>query len=125
MSVQKRFLSLVFMSLILSSIGCMQAENSSSGDRNLYGDTDGSRFAQARQVLTQNCAACHAQFNAPTEAYLLSAGYFVPNNPEISVVYYRLTGSAGVQGPKDMPQGFSLSPSQLLLISDWIQNYGM
>lgn len=114
----KRFLVLLFL---LS--GCIQEENSSSQDADLYGGSGGSAdFLAARQVIRTNCSACHT-FGTMTEAQLLAEGLFIPGDALNSPIYYRLRNSSGTEGPKDMPDnGSTLSGTDLALIATWINN---
>ena len=115
----KRFVVLLFL---LS--GCIQTENSSSQDADLYGGGAGGSadFLAARQVIRTNCSACHT-FGTMTQAQLLAEGLFIPGDAVNSEIYYRLRNSTGPQGPKDMPDnGSTLSGTDLALIADWINN---
>lgn len=54
---------------------------------------------------------------------LEAAGLMVKGDPANSQIYYRLIGSTGGPGPKDMPQsGGALSASDIATIHDFIQN---
>ncbi|NJL24554.1 MAG: hypothetical protein HC902_04885 [Calothrix sp. SM1_5_4] len=120
MSPRRLLLGLAIMLLSVSS--CMQTENTSSLDADLYSDVGGSaEFVAARNVISQSCANCH-NYHTQTEAELVAAGLVVRGSPETSKLYYRLAGSSGASGPKNMPTGSSLPQSSLDAISTWIAN---
>lgn len=112
-----RRLILLLVALVLGA--CVQTENSSSLDRETYGNDD-SLFGAARTIIGSNCSACHA-YHTMTEAELISAGLIVAGEPENSKIYYRLTGSTGSAGPKNMPSGSALSSQDREAISAWIE----
>ncbi len=116
MSWQKT--ALIAFTLTLSA--CLQTENSSSLD-DAMASGGSPEFQAARTVLSQSCTGCH-DYHTKTEAELVAAGLVVAADPEASEIYYRLVGSTGLQGPKDMPQGGSLSSSDVEVISTWIEN---
>lgn len=114
------FLAVFFL---VSLASCFQTENSSSLDADTYTD-DGSgtaEFRAAKLIMTQSCAGCH-QYHTRTEAQLKTDGLMVAGNPEGSSLYHRLTGASGGAGPKNMPQGGSLSSSDVQTIRFWILN---
>lgn len=99
----------------MSSSACVQTENSSSQDAFLFGgDT-------VAGILSQNCAGCHS-YHTLTEEALINLGLVVVGDPENSKLYFRLLGSSGSNGPKDMPVGGALSPGELEQIRTWILN---
>ncbi len=110
------------IALILTLTACLQTENSSSLDAAMYGGVGGTpEFQAARTVMSQSCNGCHA-YHTQTEAQLIAAGLIVAADPEASQIYYRLVGSTGIEGPKDMPQGGALSSSDAEVIAAWIEN---
>lgn len=110
------------VALILTLTACLQTENSSSLDDDTYGSVGGSpEFLAARNVLSQSCNGCHA-YHTQTEAQLIASGLIVAADPEASKIFYRLVGSTGIEGPKDMPQGGALSSSDVEIIATWIEN---
>lgn len=118
MFLQKSALILLTLSL---SACLLQTENSNSMDSEMYGDAGGSaEFLAARTIISQSCNGCHA-YHTLTEAQLKSAGLIVGGDAANSKIFYRLAGSAGTQGPKDMPQsGAALSRDDLDVIEAWI-----
>ena len=52
---------------------------------------------------------------------LVAAGLMVKGDPTNSKLYYRLAGSSGTNGPKNMPSGGSLSSDQIAEIEHWIK----
>jgi mono/diheme cytochrome c family protein len=101
---------------------CIQTENSSSLDGDSYGTATGSpEFIAARLVFLQNCNGCHA-YHTQTEAQLIAQGLAVAGNPEGSKLFYRLAGSSGASGPKNMPTGGTLSNDDLTAVFTWLQN---
>jgi hypothetical protein len=99
----------------------MQTENSNSLDADTYNGTGSADFVAAKAVFAQACANCHI-FHTLTEAELKAQGYFTSGDPEHSKIYYRITGSSGGQGPKNMPTNGSVSAGDRSLIKTWIQN---
>lgn len=79
-------------------------------------DTYGSAW---REIVGTHCGACHA-FHTLDDATLVANGLVVPGRPEDSKLYYRLTGSSGANGPKNMPTGGSLSAEDVAKIQDYI-----
>jgi hypothetical protein len=84
-------------------------------------------FVAAKAVIDANCTGCHSSasngdFRNMTVSKAVQNGWIVPGNPTSSPLYYRLVGSSGSNGPKNMPQGGSLSASDVQAISDWITN---
>lgn len=108
-----KYLFLIVLMFYLA--GCVQAENSNSQDQFLNND------GTVSGIFSQNCANCHA-YHTQTEEQLIDLGLVLPGDPENSKIYYRLVGSAGSFGPKDMPVGGSLSPSELEQVRLWIEN---
>lgn len=115
------------MRLILGFIVCFglvlpacQTENSNTLDAATYGGASGS--SAVASIFSQHCTPCHA-FQSMSTNDLVAAGYMVKGDPTNSPLYYRLIGSSGSLGPKDMPQnGGALATSDLNAIQDYIQN---
>lgn len=116
-----RTVSLIFVLIsAFSFASCVQTENSSSQDAGLYGNSGGgSAFQAARTIIGQNCVPCHS-YHSMSEAGLIAAGVLVARDPVNSKIFYRLVGSDGVNGPKTMPQGSSLSAADVATIRNWI-----
>ena len=95
--------------------GCMQTENSNSSDAFITDESD------PRSILQQNCASCH-DYHKRSDENLVASGLVVAGNPEGSQIYFRLIGSQGAQGPKNMPLSGALSPSSVQRIYEWIQD---
>ncbi len=118
-----KYLFGVLLFLVSFSLGsCLQTENSNSLDQDIYGSIDGSpEFLQARTVFTANCATCHI-FHTLKEEEFVNTGEVLKGDAENSLIYYRLSGSSGTQGPKDMPDGGTLSADDVAKIKNWIDN---
>lgn len=101
--------------------GCMQTNNSNSRDATIYSGEGSAEFLEAREVLVTSCSSCHV-WATQSEAEMIASGRIVPGDPENSPVYYRLIGSSGGLGPKDMPVGSNLSSSDRNAIKTWIEN---
>jgi mono/diheme cytochrome c family protein len=78
-------------------------------------------FASAQAVFQQRCVSCHASYSANTEAQWVAGGSVVPAHPERSSVYSVLKG-ASVGGNETMPQGGTLSTTELDTLRNWILN---
>jgi hypothetical protein len=115
----------IFILLLTMPVtGCFQTENSSSQDAGTYGNVDGTAdFLAVRTIFSQSCggASCHG-YHTQTELQLKTAGLFIANDPDNSKLYYRLVGSSGSSGPKNMPSGGALSSSDVQQIRYWILN---
>lgn len=100
---------------------CLQTENSSSVDVGITGTPE---FMAARTILLNNCTNCHIghDFHLLYEDQLVDRGDVVPGDFLNSPIYYRLAGSLGSEGPKDMPEGGALSGSDLQTIQTWIES---
>lgn len=104
---------LILLLLLVCSAGCMQTENSSSTDASTYGGS------AARSIIGSSCVPCHS-YHTQTDAQLVSAGLVVAGDALSSKIYYRLTGSSGSGGPKNMPTGSTLTSSEIITIQEWI-----
>ena len=115
-------LSSLALLFVLGTSACIQTENSSTLDAATYGDIGGSAaFTASRKIMSQSCANCHS-YHTMTETALIAAGLVIAGQPDNSKIYYRLAGSAGTSGPKNMPTGGALSTSEVTTIRTWIQN---
>lgn len=94
----------------------MQTENSNSQDSTVWG-TGG-----ARAVIATHCAQCH-DYHTLSNSDLVGQGLVVAGDPENSQLYYRILGSDGSRGPKNMPQGGSMSQGDRDTIKAWIQTF--
>jgi mono/diheme cytochrome c family protein len=85
-------------------------------------------FIAAKAVFDGKCLSCHASgssygaFANLTEASAVSRGLVIKGNPNSSILYYRLIGSAGAGGAKNMPQGGSISAAEVQAVADWISS---
>lgn len=110
---------LTIAALFVGALGACQTENSSSLDESTYGSAEGA-FGAAKTVMGLSCGgSCH-QFHTLTEAQLIAQGLIVAGDAEGSAIYYRIAGSAGPSGPKNMPPGGALSQGDLDKIKTWI-----
>jgi mono/diheme cytochrome c family protein len=101
----------LFTAIIFTS--CLQTENSSSLDAETYGSA-------WREIVGTHCGSCHV-FHTLDDATLVTAGLVTPGDPDNSKLYYRLSGSSGSNGPKNMPTGGSLSAEDIAKIHDYIR----
>lgn len=84
------------------------------------GSTD--KFPQVRSVIQTSCSSCHSSWGSASSSFFVSSGLVVKGNPEASPLYYRLSGTTGGAGPKNMPQSApALNSASQDLIKDWIQ----
>lgn len=114
--------SLLALILVSCMAGCLTTENSNSDDASQFGDSGGTpEFKTAQKILADNCASCHADYVSMTEDELIASGAIVPAQPESSPLYYRLIGSSGTLGPKNMPSGGTLGADEIEAIALWIQ----
>lgn len=114
----KRLISSSLIYIFLT--GCLQTENSNSGDG--YAPVGEGLFLEANEIFATKCIGCHHTFQNMTEAQLIAAGDVIPGDPEGSEVYYRLNGSSGAGGPKNMPSSGSISLEEVMVIYDWISS---
>jgi len=124
-------IGLLAITILIGLTACFQTENSSSQDKDTYGNIGGSaEFLAVRTILTNYCASCHA-YHTLSEADMKLGGCaggpcIVAGSPDTSQIYCRLTGAAGsctVGSGKNMPQGSGgLSSSDLNAIRFWIVN---
>ncbi len=114
------FFRLALLSLLTILTSCQQVENSSAKDASIYGEITGTpAFMAARTVLIQKCSNCHL-YHDMYEEEIVQAGLVVPGNANASLLYYRLQGSSGTGGPKDMPSNGTIAASQLTTVETWI-----
>ncbi|MBY0386078.1 hypothetical protein K2X05_13045 [bacterium] len=111
--------------ILFFTSGCLDIYNSSTeGSGGLaVGAGDSPAFVAAKTLFTINCGSsgCHPGFGSKSEAEFISEGFVVVADPENSKIYYRLAGSTGTMGNKNMPQGQPpLDSTQLQVVSDWI-----
>lgn len=113
----------MLLSFVVFSVGCLQTENSSSIDGP---QASGSlEFLAVSSAVKSKCSACH-DFTVTTEAasqeFFVSSGRVIAGDPENSPLFYRLMGSSGSKGPKDMPASGSISQDEIEAIQAWITN---
>jgi hypothetical protein len=83
-------------------------------------------FLAAKVVIDNNCTSCHnnnstiGDYRNLTQAQFVQKGLVVPSDLANSKLYYRLDGAVVGPGPRNMPQGGQLSPTQIQAVSDWI-----
>lgn len=110
--------TLFVITLLMMPTACMQTQNSNSLDKDTFGNAGG-LFGAAQTIMGTNCTPCH-DYGTRSEVQLIASGLIVAGDPENSKLYYRLNGSGGSKGPKNMPQNGSLSDTQIEAIRDWI-----
>ena len=103
-----------------------QIEDGNSSESNEFLS---SPFFLFYQVMEENCISCHnatglaslADFSVlESEADWVNSDYVQAGFIEESSIYFRLAGSGGERGPKNMPTGGSLSAEQLSVVEQWI-----
>lgn len=83
-------------------------------------------FIPVKAIIDNRCTSCHnatsgrSDLSNMTRSKLISRGWVVAKDPQGSKLYNSLLGSTGGAGRKDMPQGGSLSATDLGTISNWI-----
>ncbi len=121
-------ISLLTVPFCIILFGGCQVYNSSTGDQSRYLNSTidtstaaGQRLSAATSVFRARCYKCHASKFASysTDAQWIAGGWVVAGSPQTSMLYGHLYGS-NVGGPEDMPQGETLSPTELGYIRDWI-----
>ncbi len=110
--MSQMFRIFLWICIAMSSSGCLQTENSNSLD--MYAGAEG-----ARGILTSRCASCHDYIQL-SDQELIDQGLVVAGDPEASQIFFRLVGSSGTGGPKNMPQGGALTASEVEQIRVWI-----
>ena len=118
--LKRRLLTAGLLLLSLNFTNCLQTENSSSVDTTITGSPE---FLAARTVLVNNCINCHIghDFHLLYEEDFIERGYVEPGDFLNSPIYYRLEGSLGSEGPKNMPEGGTLSASDIQTIQVWLE----
>ncbi len=109
----------MFMILMcVLSTGCLQTENSSSFDG---AAPDGSpEFLVANEILINKCSACHQEYTSYNESDYVTVNLAVPGDPVNSEIYYRIIGSSGPNGMKNMPTAGSITAGEVQAIFDWV-----
>jgi mono/diheme cytochrome c family protein len=107
----RRGLTLLFLTGLMLS--CAQTYNSSYSDAENYG-------SPVKLVFAQHCTPCH-QFQQMTNDQLVAQGEMIKGDALNSKIYYRVVGSNGTNGPKNMPMGGSLSPADVAIIEQFVQ----
>lgn len=125
----KRILSVLLFTLVFMPLwGCLQTQNSSSGDRDQFGElpTEGeisAEFAAVRAIFASSCVApCHTYSSYKTEEQFIAEGLVVPGDPDNSEIYTALTGATSPTGRKDMPIGSPLTMDELAVFTTWINS---
>lgn len=95
---------------------CLQTENSSSGDG--PAPEGNLEFLAANEVLLNNCTGCHI-YHTQTQQELIDDGLVIPGDINNSRLYYRIVGSLGPNGTKNMPIS---GAAELQILADWITN---
>lgn len=108
----KFIIVIFFFSLVCAN--CVQTQNSNTRDELAFATMG------IGSIVAANCASCHADFNNLTSAGWISRNLVIPGDPENSPLYYRLNGSLGSKGPKNMPLGSSLTSADVEFVRDWI-----
>lgn len=79
-------------------------------------------FVAARTVIENKCVSCHAGWSNSRPTTFTSLGLVVARDAENSKLYYRLSNSTGVNGPKNMPGSGSVTSQDTQAIKDWIDS---
>lgn len=77
-------------------------------------------FTAARTVLRNYCTSCHGAWYSASATTLINAGLVVRGDPENSKLYYRVQGSSGASGPKNMPDSGGIPAADVEKIKTWI-----
>ena len=101
--------------------------NSSASDNKLQANAELEN--EAIEILKKNCSSCHGETGAALGGLshitdvsrLVNNGKVIPNNPEDSPLYQRISGKVG----NIMPTSGPMSADKIKVIRDWIQNLSL
>lgn len=99
---------------LFTPLGCAKNENSTTQDPFLL-------TPKGKQVLSQTCSQCH-NYHQLSEAELVQQGLVIRGDSFRSPLYYRINGSLGAYGPKNMPPTGAVSDSDITDFAAWIDN---
>jgi cytochrome c553 len=112
----------VAIGVVLLTACQVQTDNSTAYDASLYGPPtiapgSSQNFTSAQALIVQNCATCHEHSSWSTyqEQDYINNGYVVAGNLSGSAIWTNLAANGG-----EMPQGGSLSASQVDVLQTWI-----
>ncbi|KYG60969.1 hypothetical protein AZI86_18825 [Bdellovibrio bacteriovorus] len=93
------------------------------------GTAEDAKLAAVKTIISNKCMTCHGGTYSPnlsnfTAASMVSLGQITAGNALSSKLYLRLQGSGGstIGNGKDMPQGGSISASEVQAVADWINS---
>lgn len=114
----------------LQALGLRLAEGRAAFDGPAFdgvsgcGGEGGPARPAALALVDARCGSCHTGIHAgwtgQPRAWFVERGLVIEGDALASPLYYRLTGSAGDGGPKNMPASRTLSPEDAQLLRDWI-----
>lgn len=109
---------ILLLTIVSVLAGCLQTENSSSLDG--FVPVGEGLFGEVNQIFSNRCSApCH-DFHTYNEQFFIDTNRLTPGDPENSPIYYRIMGSMGPNGTKNMPTFGTISASERDLIYQWI-----
>lgn len=81
-------------------------------------------FAEAKAIIATKCASCHTHgaWVGKNAQYFKTENLVVAKDPENSRLYYRITGSTGANGPKNMPASGTITGAEADKIKEWINS---
>lgn len=97
----------------------------SNGPEESVGPTP--QFLAAKSVIDAKCLSCHSSdnfgnFQNLTQAQFIQKGFVIPKNLAASRIYYRLSGATTGPGPRNMPQGTTMTQNEVEIIATWINS---
>ncbi len=110
----KAFVFLFIIGILFAPLGCAKNENSTTQDAFLL-------TPKGKHVLSQTCSQCH-NYHQLGENELVQQGLIIKGDSLRSPLYYRMNGSLGAYGPKNMPPTGAVSESDITEFAAWIDN---
>jgi mono/diheme cytochrome c family protein len=80
------------------------------------------KFLAAQAVIENSCTSCHSGWSGKASGFYLDTGLVIAGNPLQSKLYYRMKGSAGANGPKNMPTNATITAADVQKVHDWISS---
>ncbi len=111
----------IFFILFFFLCSCGRPYNSSYSDASKYGSngTGTAEFLAAREVVSNRCLSCHAEWSSYTEALFVSQNYVVGGSLSNSILYTKIRGN-DVGSSGNMPPSENLSAEEIGKIRTWI-----
>lgn len=79
-------------------------------------------FGPVQSMIESKCISCHGAWSGAKASFYVTQGLMTKGDALNSKLYYRLQGSGGASGPKNMPQSGSISSSETDQVKTWITN---